>query len=543
MVRLVSGFGLVALVLIATNVQNLRTMGSLNSSADRVYGESTKHVEVVSRVQSNFSLAWIGVLMNISGFTTNEKEAGEAMYESSMQAAREQLGVYMGLAGVSDTARAKAKTLNDSLSSFDATVRDKILPASATGRTKDAYHALSDEGTPIATQASAVIKDLFDGSVAEGQTISSAAHDEYSSQRAQTIAFLIGGVVLAMAVGVWIARSISRPVKRTAEELERVAQGDLTVELEFDQNDEVGGMATSLSTALDRLRASLHDIRSNAQSLSTASEELSTISQQMSSGAGETSSQATLVSAAAEQVSANVSTVASAAEELSASITEISRSATKATQVANQAVDLAQTTTGAMSKLEESSNEIGNVVRVISSIAEQTNLLALNATIEAARAGEAGKGFAVVATEVKELAQQTSKATSDISTMIDEIQGDTRRAVEVIGEITEIIDQINQIQTSIASAVEEQAVTTSEIGRSVNEAAMGAHEIANNITSVASAAEETATGAASSMDAARSLARMAAELDALVTQWRVDANQAPAGATTAPADALKPSFV
>ena len=124
-------------------------------------------------------------------------------------------------------------------------------------------------------------------------------------------------------------------------------------------------------------------------------------------------------------------------------------------------------------KLGESSQEIGNVIKVITSIAQQTNLLALNATIEAARAGEAGKGFAVVANEVKELAKQTAKATEDIGQKIDAIQGDTKGAVKAIEEIGTIINQINDISNSIASAVEEQTVTTNEIGRSVTEASKG----------------------------------------------------------------------
>jgi len=145
---------------------------------------------------------------------------------------------------------------------------------------------------------------------------------------------------------------------------------------------------------------------------------------------------------------------------------------------------------------------------VITSIAEQTNLLALNATIEAARAGEAGKGFAVVANEVKELAKETSKATEDISHKIDAIQTDTAEAVKAVGQIREIIGQVNDIATTIAGAVEEQTATTNEMARSVQEAATGTGQIAENITGVSTAADSTTQALAQTRTAVDELSRM-----------------------------------
>jgi methyl-accepting chemotaxis protein len=137
------------------------------------------------------------------------------------------------------------------------------------------------------------------------------------------------------------------------------------------------------------------------------------------------------------------------------------------------AVKLAEQTNHTVTKLGDSSTEIGQVIEVITSIAQQTNLLALNATIEAARAGEAGKGFAVVANEVKELAKETAKATEDISRKIEGIQTDTKGAVEAIASIMSVIAEVNNISSTIATAVEEQNATTNEMARNLSEAARG----------------------------------------------------------------------
>lgn len=269
-----------------------------------------------------------------------------------------------------------------------------------------------------------------------------------------------------------------------------------------------------------RQDALVHGIADNTTSLAGASEELTSVSQQMSSNAEQTTAQANVVSSAAEQVSQNAQTVSSGVENITASIREISESANEAARVASESVRVASAANDRITKLGQSSSEIGEVIKVITSIAEQTNLLALNATIEAARAGEAGKGFAVVANEVKELAHETGRATEDIRQKIDAIQDDTGEAVEAIGKIGTIINKISDFQNTIASAVEQQTSTTCEISRNVSEAAIGSAEIAQNITQVVSAAESTAEGAGNMQMSALELARMAADLRSLVEQYR-----------------------
>jgi methyl-accepting chemotaxis protein len=174
-----------------------------------------------------------------------------------------------------------------------------------------------------------------------------------------------------------------------------------------------------------------------------------------------------------------------------------------------------------MSRLGGSSQEIGDVIKVITSIAQQTNLLALNATIESARAGEAGKGFAVVANEVKELAKATASSTEHIGGKVIAIQADTKSAIDAIEKMVGVIANISQISSTIAAAVEQQTAATNEIGRYVNEAACGSDAIAKSITRTADVAQNTTEGADESQRTARQLAQMAADFQGLVVRFKV----------------------
>lgn len=316
------------------------------------------------------------------------------------------------------------------------------------------------------------------------------------------------------------AEELRVKVESVLEVVHAASQGDLTRQMTVHGADAVGQMSEGLAKFFANLRGNVSKIAQTAQVLASSSQELTSVSQQMAANAEETATQANVASAAAEQVSTNIATVSTGTEEMGASIKEIAKSANDAARVATSAVKVADKTNTIVAKLGDSSAEIGNVIKVITSIAEQTNLLALNATIEAARAGEAGKGFAVVANEVKELAKQTAKATEDISRKIEAIQGDTKNAVEAIAQIGKIINQINDIQNTIASAVEEQTATTGEISRNVAEAAQGSNEIAQNISGVAQAARSTTEGASNTKSSADELSRIAIELQKLVAQFK-----------------------
>ena len=354
---------------------------------------------------------------------------------------------------------------------------------------------------------------LVDSVAARAQKATKTAQSSAAAARdGMLIAFAVA-VVAAIGLTLIVTRSVVRPAGRVIQALQSIAAGNLAVRLGDTGKDEIADMAGAVDTAAGGVREAMVEISDEAQKLAAAADTMYRVSGQIDGAVNTAYTQADLVAGTAGGVSGNVQTVAAGAEQMGASISEISRNAAEAAGVAASAVTAARDTSATINRLGESSAEIGTVVTTIQAIAAQTNLLALNATIEAARAGELGKGFAVVASEVKDLAQETARATEEIAQRIQSIQHETGEAVTAIDGISQIIEQISDYQTTIASAVEEQSATTAEMNRGVTEAADGASEIAHGISSVAQST-------ASSRDAAGEATRAAGDVHALAGRLR-----------------------
>ena len=369
----------------------------------------------------------------------------------------------------------------------------------------------------------------------------------------QWVALIVAaiGIAAIVVVALLITRAIVKPVQGVVVNLTDLAEGegDLTTRLPVATADEIGDLAQRFNEFMGKLHTMIKDITKGVETLSSSSTELSAISQQMSAGAEQTSGKSNNVATAAEEMSTNMSSVsaameqsstntgmvASAAEEMTATINEIAKNAEKARTISDQAVSQTKDAGQRVTTLGRAAHSIGKVTETITEISDQTNLLALNATIEAARAGEAGKGFAVVANEIKELAKQTAEATLDIRQQIDGIQSSTDGTIKAIDQIGQVIDMVNEIVASIATAVEEQSVSTREIAENISQISSGigevnvnvsqsssvAGEITQSISEVSQAAGEMANSSSQVRLSAEELSKLAEQLNEMVGRFKI----------------------
>jgi methyl-accepting chemotaxis protein len=363
------------------------------------------------------------------------------------------------------------------------------------------------------------------------------------------IILTVAAVIIAAVLGTLISRYLASRIRALGDTTKDIAHGDLRKKVEVTSSDELGDLADDTNKMINNLREIIGQIRNFSGDLSTSSADLGGVSQDLDKNAVDLGTKSTEAARATEKMTSaildistiandsmeKVQSVAMATEEMSSTINEIAHNAEQARTVTAKAVTTVENTTKKMTELSNAAKEVGKVADVIVNIADQTNLLSLNATIEAARAGEAGKGFAVVANEVKELASQTNKATEDIRQKIAAIQQSSDTTITAIEEISQVINNINAIVVVIAGAVEEQAVTTSQITQDIGSVSTGIEDMNRNVSSateiveivsedigvVSATSNQVQNGSAQIKRSAEGLKKLAEELKTLVGRFNI----------------------
>jgi methyl-accepting chemotaxis protein len=400
----------------------------------------------------------------------------------------------------------------------------QFIPAVQKGDAASAEKVLDNTLTPLYEQHRQSINRVVQMGNDYNQQLVDSAAKTISQTQVQMILILVIAAVLVAGVGLFISTGIVRPVREMVGVARAISSGDVSQEVTYRANDEMGQLANAframigylqaiagaatgmaardlshsvplasskdvLGVAFNEMTGNLRDavqsVMQSASTLASASNTLEGKANSVASSTDQMSANTVSVAASMEQAATNLRSVATATEEMTATIGEISHNSDQARRITEQAVEQTARVTRAFQDLSNSAQKIGAVTETINSISRQTNLLALNATIEAARAGAAGKGFAVVATEVKDLALQTSAATEDIKTKVDSVQRSSAAALADIQTVGQVIGEISQIVTSIATAIEEQSVVTRDIASNIAQATTGVDDANQRVSQTA----------------------------------------------------------
>ena len=525
-------------------------------------GNITEARQIMPSAIAAFTEAAAQFAVELRSLSTSEADAEANRFLRRTGAVIEQIGMY---ASTADTAlfeetrsqlSAFADLSDQAAAMLKAAGRDARTPARDMERARSKLFGLvtqlgsaaerfetlrqrADDILSHAAQAAALLKDSNNAQSKE-RLDRIASWAELIGTGA--IAALMAGLCMAIALAVFVRRSIIQPLARLGDVMKRLALGKTDVAVtSTGRSDEIGAMARSVvvfrDSILDReklrtdkieletkaarqRREDIHKIAGEFQhavgsmidTVSSASSELEAAAGSLTEIAEQTQTLSVSVSANFEQASANVQSVAATTDDLGLSIMQIARQAQESSSIASEAVQQAQITDACINRLSQSADCIGDVVKLISSIAKQTNLLALNATIEAARAGDAGRGFAVVAQEVKSLAANTAAATDEIGQQIADMQNVTQESVHAIKAINSTIGRIADISAAIFNAVERQQIATEAIARNLQQATDGTNAVAHSITDVSRGATATDSASAAVLASARSLASESAKL-------------------------------
>jgi methyl-accepting chemotaxis protein len=342
-------------------------------------------------------------------------------------------------------------------------------------------------------------------------------------------------IALAVLISWLTVRSISRPLSRVNHMLNIMAEGNLTERVDYDAQDEFGELATNTNKLTVNLRKLIEGIANRATQLATAAEQSSNVSDETTNAIDEQRRQIEQVATATQEMNNTASEMADGADQALREIQHSDDEAKRVRQISDKnrstIEQLAHEIQGAsqvIDQLSENSSNIGGILDVIRGIADQTNLLALNAAIEAARAGEQGRGFAVVADEVRTLASRTQESTEEIQDMIESLQTDSKRAVEVMNrgrEQAELSvqqsDEAAQALQSITESVHQASDSSNHIANAAQEQSRTAHDISERLESIVSIAEQTASGSKQTAQASNEVAKLADELQDSIKSFRV----------------------
>lgn len=433
--------------------------------------------------------------------------------------------------GTIDEVQALTDSISQTISSANGLISKKIRKLEQIQAAEDAL-ILSDEKI---TEAIVELDALNEMADKKANVIKDSVEAQVSSSSITIIVVVLFSFAIAGGVGYFTVIAITRPLERVNELLKIAASGDLTHKLDDSSSDEFGVLAKNCNNLINNLKELIFAINQRADQLAAASGETSTITQQTTASIDDQKSQISQIAAATTEMHTTSELVSSSAHDTLVEIKHADAEAEKVKQISSEnratiqvLANEVQQAAEVINKLHQDSASIGGILDVIRGVADQTNLLALNAAIEAARAGEQGRGFAVVADEVRTLASRTQQSTQEINSMIEVLQAGAEKAVAVMNqgkEQTNVCVEQTEKAGAALNLITDAVHRAYEVSTRIEDAAREQHtvsaQISERLENIVGIAEHTSIGAKQTAESSSEVARLAEELQASISQFRV----------------------
>jgi len=530
--KLFGAFSIMAAFLVGVGILSLLKLGGLQSDIENITKFLYPKTQWASDISQSVLQVEIAVRDGVLADSPDEIATALSKVEASVKTITERIELFQ-----KNVKTEKGKELIQKYIDARTKYREelvKVLAFIKEGKSQEARQGLKllvPLREPYLNSMADIIKHQD-----ELMTVTSKqADDNYALARNLIIVATLIALLLAAFLGIIITRSITKPLNRAVSTAERVADGDLTVEIETNTSDETGLLLKAMKNMTDKLRKMVGDIKQASASMASGSQQLSASSEEITRSMSSQSARASQIATSAEEMSQTVIDIAKNSSNIASAATDTASIAGQGAHIVNKSVEESEAiaaTVGnsvrVMQTLGDRSKQIGEIVAVINDIADQTNLLALNAAIEAARAGEQGRGFAVVADEVRKLAERTAKATSEIGGMIGSIQTEVGHAVESMDETSKKVETGlkysknagEQLGTIVSSATSLQGMVQ-QIATATEEMSTTSEAISGDIQQIASGSSEISSGADQIAQSSTELARLAGDLKVIVEQFKV----------------------
>jgi methyl-accepting chemotaxis protein len=504
------GTGFFAVVMLTTAVGgfSLLQLARLNGNTTDITGNWLPAVIATTDVRSAMNIARAAEVDLVLAVDVKQTEAAKDAFASAIKRLDENTARYETLI-TSDAEREIYAQLRNDRVSFDASHR-KLAELAAGGEALFPVARAWLQGESLSTFRNMVntVGKLTDAN-AEGAThAGQEAAATYQGARIWVLGFVAAAIAMAIAMGMWITRLITRPVARAVSAAERIADGDLTVDLHATGKDETAVLLQTLSGMKDRLSKIVGGVRQSADGVATASA-------QIASGNNDLSARTEQQASALEQTAASMEELSSTVKQNADNARQANQLAMGASTVAVQGGEVVARVVDTMKGINDSSRKIVDIISVIDGIAFQTNILALNAAVEAARAGEQGRGFAVVASEVRSLAQRSAEAAKEIKTLISD-------SVERVEQGTTLVDQAGTTMQEVVGAIRRVTDIMGEISAASTEQSSGVAQVGEAVTQMDQATQQNAALVEESAAAAESLKVQARQLLEAVSVFKLE---------------------